>query len=649
MLLGLLVIACFYSFTNWHDYIKPWLDQNKGYVVVSSPQRSAILISDRDRARFLRWLDAYLPDDAAIVMPPGKVLFSSQSVMQNFLFPRPILACCGSDETLCKKCVDDPDNYILAIDSFPLPEDQPNKVFVAYPQGTNSLRGVYVPDKMIDQLSMPALLVYGKTIPISIRALLTDFLIICLMFVLGGVIIAVIFKDPGWGLIFENGIPLSMGIMSWSLFILSFFGVRLTWWLVLMLFFVLMLFLIVVYRVTYGGFPKPPGLAAIQIKRPWRVSDGIYLLIFLVALLVFSVVAFLSIARGYSTGDDIINWSFKGYAMVDSGTIWAGNKWGGHVLAYPMNLQLSIGMFRLLDGDVIPGSKSLFVILVFSLLFGCYRFLTHNHVNRIWAISGILTLLLIPMFLFHATIGFANLPFTVYLILGILASLEGLRSLNKPQIALGGTLIAFAGWTRPEGFLFGIAFLTLIYLLIFFVLKIKLVMRYFYLSLLPVLIIPGSWLLLLGNKGMGDDQIGLALKALMQSALQGNFKFEVILTLGGYFYKTFYNTSFILLFFWILILVVSTPLTHWHRDKFKLSLALLDILAFLLPAFMFFVASFNEKDFIVFLDQSFDRAFLPALTMTMLVALLAISKTKNGSIRLDESANLKSNTPMEFP
>lgn len=86
-----LIFVCFLAIIiyeaqiNWRTYAKPWLKDNKGYIFVSSPQRSAILISDRERAQFIRWLDAYLPEDAAIVLPPETVLFSSQSIMQNFI------------------------------------------------------------------------------------------------------------------------------------------------------------------------------------------------------------------------------------------------------------------------------------------------------------------------------------------------------------------------------------------------------------------------------------------------------------------------------------------------------------------------------------------------------------------------------------
>jgi hypothetical protein len=625
VLIGLVGIIIFQAVSSWRGYVKPWFDTNKGYIVVSSPQRSAILFLDRDRARFLRFLDSYLSNDAAIVLPPKPSSFSSQSIMQNFLYPRPILACCGSDNALCQKCLDDSNNYILPSSSFPLPEEQSGRVFVTYPQATNSLRGIYVPQDKIDQLRLPDPLVYGKTQPITIKALLIDLCIISSLFLLGSVFVAVLLKEITWSDLMEFSIPLSMGFMSWGLFILSYLGVPLTLSLVLLLFICFLVVSVFIYRFLYMRYPWFPNLQTLHFPAKWKFTDIFFVLLTVFAFMAFIVIAVLAVGRGYSMFDDIVNWSFKGYAMVDSGTIWAGNDWGGHVLAYPMNLQLSIGIFRLADGDVIPGSKFLYVLLTFSLLFGSYRFLVRNCVNRVWAVSGVLALLLVPMFLFHATIGFANLPFTVYMVLGVLHSFEGLRSLEKPLILLGGILLALAAWTRPEGLYFGIAFLGLMYLLAIFVLKSKVTLKHGLLSILPVLIIPGSWMVLMGIKGMSDDQIGLALKALLKSYLQGNFSLDSVLTLSQYAYQTFYNVSFILLLFALAVIIFSVPLTRWYTDKFKLSLAVLDFFAFFLPTFMFYGASFNEKNFVVFLDQSFNRAYLPALTMTMIVALLAIT------------------------
>jgi hypothetical protein len=617
---------------NWQSYAKPWLKDNKGFIYVSSSQRSAILISDRERARFIRWLDAYLPEDATIVLPHETVLFSSQGIMQNFLYPRAILACCGSDDELCQKCLNDPNHYILAVNSFPLPEKQPGRVLVFYPQATNRLRGVYVPEGISSQLSLPDPLTYGKTTPISIQALLVDILIMGLLFLLGGLFVAALYPKLIWGDLFEYSIPLSMGILSWGIFIFSFFGIQITLLMVFLLYVSLFVFSIAIYRIRFGIFPRLPVLPVIDSSRRWNFIDGIFLFLIIFTFVVFCVVAIIAIGRGYSTGDDIVNWSFKGYAMVDSGTIWAGNRWGGHVLAYPMNLPLSIGMFRLADGDVIPGSKFLYLYLTFSLLFGCYRFLMRNNVNKIWAVMGLLALLLVPLFLFHATIGFANIPFTVYLVLGILHSLEGLWFSNKNEVLVGGLLFALAAWTRPEGLFSGIIFLGFIYLLAAYIMKKKFSFQLAFLSFIPMIIIPGSWMFLLGRTAMGNDQIGIALKTTMGELMAGKINFEALVILARYAQDTFITQRYIIMMFSIVILILSIPVTSWHRDKFKLTFVLLDVLAFLLPAFMFLVASFSEKDFVIFLDQSFDRAFLPALTMTILAALLSMTRKPTSAV-----------------
>ncbi len=628
----LLAIIIYEAQINWHTYVKPWLKDNKGYIYVSSPQRSAILISDRERAQFIRWLDAYLPEDAALVLPPETVMFSSQSIMQNFLYPRAILACCGSDDELCQKCLNDPNHYILAVNSFPLPEEQPGRVLVFYPQATNSLRGVYVPEGTSRQLPMPDPLTYGKTNPISVQALLTDILIMGLLTILGGLFVAVLFKTPNWSDLFEYSIPISMGILTWCIFVFSFLGIKISLLMVVLLYIGLLVFSVAFYRVRYGIFPMMPALPIVGSPRRWSFSDGVYLLLFLSTFVVFFVIAFIAIGRGYSTGDDIINWSFKGYAMVDSGTIWAGNRWGGHVLAYPMNLPLSIGIFRLADGDVIPGSKFLYLSLTFSLLFGCYRFLIRNNVNKILAVVGMLALLLIPLFLFHATIGFANLPFTVYLVLGILHSLEGFWSSNKIQVLIGGLLLALAAWTRPEGLFFGTIFLGFIYLLAAYIMKKKFSFQLAFLSFIPMIIIPGSWMFLLGRTAMGDDQIGNALITTMGELLTGKLNLEALVNLAKFAQDTFIAQRYLILMFSVLIIILSIPVTSWHRDKFKLSFVLLDALAFLLPAFMFLIASYSEEDFIIFLDQSFDRAYLPALTMTIMAALLSLTRNPTSAI-----------------
>jgi hypothetical protein len=336
---------------------------------------------------------------------------------------------------------------------------------------------------------------------------------------------------------------------------------------------------------------------------------------------------FLAVANGYSDFDSIANWSLKGYAIAGTGDILAGARWGGHVLSYPMNLALSIAMFKLADGDLIPGSKLLYALLTVSLLLGCYRFLVRRNVSQTIAVVAALALLTTPVFFRNSISGLANLPFTTYLVLGILHSVEGISKLDVRQTLLGGLLLGFAAWTRPEGLLFGLAFLVLLYALAFLIGGTRPSRSLLLSSFLPMLIIPVTWMVLVGGAAISGDQIGQSLRQFTAAVLNGNLHPEAALAIVGFARASLLNTK---TFGYIvgacaLAILTTLPLTRWYRDPNRLIFSLLTILIFLLPALLFFVAYFREQDFNAFLQQSFDRAYLPALIMSILTAILALT------------------------
>jgi multidrug transporter EmrE-like cation transporter len=128
-------------------------------------------------------------------------------------------------------------------------------------------------------------------------------------------------------------------------------------------------------------------------------------------------VAYISIERSYSTWDAIAIWSIKGYGIAKEGTIFAAARWGGQGLAYPLNLPIQISLFRLFSGDWLPGSKLIFPIYYLALTLGAFSLLQ----QRLgWKRAGLGALILAatPIILQHGTLGYANLPFTAYLVPG---------------------------------------------------------------------------------------------------------------------------------------------------------------------------------------------------------------------------------------
>ncbi|NTW37592.1 MAG: hypothetical protein HGB17_16070 [Syntrophobacteraceae bacterium] len=65
---------------------------------------------------------------------------------------------------------------------------------------------------------------------------------------------------------------------------------------------------------------------------------------------------------------------------------------------------------------------------------------------------GILLVASVPVIATHATMGYNNLQFSLYLVMGILWMLEGVQNRSAHPQLLGSLLLGLAVWTRPEGF-----------------------------------------------------------------------------------------------------------------------------------------------------------------------------------------------------
>jgi hypothetical protein len=143
-------------------------------------------------------------------------------------------------------------------------------------------------------------------------------------------------------------------------------------------------------------------------------------------------------------------WSVKGYGIAREGAIRAGAEWGSHGLAYPLNIPLQVSVFAMLNDDGLPHSKLVFPLYYLSLIGGLLLFLR----NRIGLpLAGLVCLLIgaAPIVFDQATNGYANLAFSTYLVLGLLALIEGAAQTNRPLQWTGGLMLGLATWTRPEG------------------------------------------------------------------------------------------------------------------------------------------------------------------------------------------------------
>jgi hypothetical protein len=630
ILLGIFAVCCLVQGSYiWKDYGNLELYNVQTYGTISSLERTSILYVGDLATPPLRWLNAFLPPQVPILLYPDNGNWpTSQSLMQFFLLPHTILLC---DQPMSAGCLADlkyPTIAVLAYDAFPPPGLMAGKVYIALPSSisTSWLTGIYLSPSLAKTLKLPLPEAYRSPARVSSLVPLMDLLVLAGLFFLGFIYTSLFLKDISWIDLGMLGLPIGMGLLTWVMFIGSYFGIAITWWTILIWFICLAVLGFALNLQIKKQVPHFPSAHPLSVLRKLILRDRLELFLSLAILACFSFNLFLSVGRGYTLFDDIVNWSLKGYAIAAFHTIWAGNTWGGHILAYPLNTQLMISIFRLFDGDFLPGSKAVYSLLTLSLFFGFYRFWSKAGVRKSFRWIGLLLLLCTPVVFFNSTVGLANWPFTVYLILGTLWFIEGVCEHQTRSLIIGGGLMAFAAWTRPEGLEFGAVLMASVLLVAWLQKQGRLTFTQWLGFLAPMIMIPVSWFLLLGEQEQARDQIGVTLKKFLLLILQGNFHWSYCLALLQFtvkYFTSWQNTGYGWLIFLVLgaacFLILGKKVWHY------LPLLTCWMITVLFPLVMFYVASFpGVGNYESLWDQEFYRSMLPAIVLLTYLGILLL-------------------------
>jgi 4-amino-4-deoxy-L-arabinose transferase-like glycosyltransferase len=335
----------------------------------------------------------------------------------------------------------------------------------------------------------------------------------------------------------------------------------------------------------------------------------------------------LSVGEAYILHDPAQIWGIKGYGIALEGTVRAGEWWGVHGLAYPLNVPLFASIFYLVDGDALPGSKLIFPLLGAMMIGGSARFLYRHGVSAGMTAVGALLITSIPAFFYQATRGMANVPFTAYLVLGLLWSIEGILEGRKGAALIGGLLWGLACWTRAEGVLFVVALAALLILLAG---RRRIRARTAGLWLGPILVLSGSWFVF-SRPFVQESHLWLALTAYAGSvAAEGSHKVSVILLAKGIVLDSIF---------------VGEPRTVWgasaaaallalgfslgrlvsDRSRTELAVVLGGALCGALSLSMFYIRSYSKPEFFAFVQRSLPRALFPAAVLLVVAAALMLA------------------------
>ncbi|HSB88927.1 MAG TPA: hypothetical protein VLD63_02755 [Anaerolineales bacterium] len=607
-----------------NDYVLPWTKAAWRTRNMSAMDRSARFLLGNKGSAYLRFLEDRTPLDASVVVPEGVGAINEQSVLQFLLMPRGIPVC-GCSQTpyseSCLVCLRDPKAYVPAVGRFPEAAAlEGYKHFLPFPGQSDWYRGLWVPEGTQLSESPPS---GGASVPVGV-AVAADVLTLLALTFLGFVIVRLLDAQADWIESVILGLPLGTGTVTWIVFLLGWAGARITIGVFVAAYLGILAAGLWLTRRFHKALRLLPAREEIQLVHPGSLrASPLAVGSWLVIIGLFSASILISVARGYSHFDAIANWALKGYAIAQQGTVFAGALWGGHGLSYPQNLHLAIALFRLLDGDVLPGSKLLFPLFTGCMLLVCFRFWRRRGLDGGWAAVGVLALFTVPVLYAHGTYGWGNIIAATYVVIGSLLSVEGILEGSTSRLPLAGLFLAFAAWTRPEGVLYAwgvVAALLLARRLV------RAPHRLPKAWLAALVVVPGSYLAFSGPSLAGDE-IGGVIRAFSGEALRGGLSIQPLLDL-----VRFSMTRFGLVSTWgylyplagLLFVVGSLYRGRVLTPGIRGSLVSAGM-AIAIPLGMFFAAAYSKEDLGRFLYFSFDRALLAGSALLLVWALLRAS------------------------
>jgi hypothetical protein len=415
--------------------------------------------------------------------------------------------------------------------------------------------------------------------------------------------------------------PLGSGLLTFSLFVLSRTGIYIRVPMVILTYFVILWIFLTIGRVRFGAFISGRLQVGVEgaLDLPGKLSFVQWILWFLLAILFFTFV-FLAVGKSYFRYDAAVGWGLKGYAIAYTGEVCTAGEWGTWGLAYPLNIPLQVSIFKLLDGDLLPGSKLIFPFYSLSLILGMYLFWREHGVSKVISLLSMLFVVTIPIIFYQSTLGYANLPFACTLTLGIIGMFRGIRGKGVGVDWLAGTMFSVASWTRAEAA--GYVLIVVLMALTFNKIRRK-QSNSLTKQLFSSLLVLAFWIPF-ARDGIESSHLGEAITGVLPKiwAVQLNLNY-LRLTLTTFLRRAIdpKNWGFFLPATTILFMA-GTIRRRRSLGTDELTMILVSIVIALIPFGLFYIRSFSRwTDFEALIIRSFDRAFIPGAIMLILVSV----------------------------
>jgi hypothetical protein len=264
-------------------------------------------------------------------------------------------------------------------------------------------------------------------------------------------------------------------------------------------------------------------------------------------------------------------------------------------------------------------SKLVFPLFYACLLLGVGDFWRRHGIGRPAAALALLFLATLPLIQFHSTLGLANLPLAVYLVLGVLVAIDGYESRSLGTAALAGLLLAAGAWTRAEAMIY--AATLLIALLVLGGAYAREQKAFLAALILPTVIGTGAWLAF-ALPSVLASHLGSAVGAFGQSLGAATVGWAPLGTLVTTFAKTALHKERWAALLPVLAVLLVVALLRRRESQPRASgwLLLAGVMLMVEVVSIFFIRSYSRADFDILVGRAIHRHLLPAFLLMLVGA-----------------------------
>jgi hypothetical protein len=420
------------------------------------------------------------------------------------------------------------------------------------------------------------------------------------------------------------GFGLGIGLLTWLLFLSSWAGIPIALPTVLFIFFLLLAICIIAERRA----SRKSSLASVPSLKSESGFQGVPDIIGWIILVVYGVfLLLLSTGLSYYFWDAMAIWSVKGYGIGIEHSILGASNWGAKGLAYPLNIPLAISIFFAANQDLLPGSKLIFPGFFISMLIGLRVLFRRQQLPAWFAWCAVFAIGTIPLLMQYSLIGYANIPYVYYYVMGIIWVGFGLKEKDLQRVLLGSMLLALSIWTRLEG----LEFWPIAIISVAVVWKKEFLERKVFLRIvIPALIVGGSWVIFtrVNHATTGET-------ALLSDALTRMFHGEMnpvavykILRFSAYLViKTRVYGILIPVTIGLALLTVVFN-AQIRKDKLSMTFLVSGLLTGAGVLFMYYLTSYDQSsDLLSWLGTGYDRMLFATVVLLAVASVLILWKT----------------------